>query len=368
MVRAWLAGLFVLGACGFEVSGTVVTADASDGSVDAPPPAPWLPGFTKRKPIDLMGAPSELVDFVASIALDADPDLVNANTLVFTAGDGVTTLLTETVVFDRATGKLESAVRTSLASGAKTRIYLYYGDGAPLVTALPWGALFAGVWHMGGAGAMNEIVRDSKRLHDAAATPTDIPLVVAGVLGDARQFDGINDSMAIADPPDGSLDFGTSSFTVGLWVKVDQSAGQFDMPLFKGGSNAGASGYDLELGTGGWIAGFGDGQSTQITPTFGLEINLLQQWHYLVSQCDRGAQKVRTFLDGAMVEELAFTRGSVSSGFYLRFGDPNEEFKGQLDEIKIYTAAVSPDWIAMEYANVAKRAQFQTVLPAELRQ
>lgn len=360
----------MLGACGFEVSGTAVIGDARDardGAVDAPPPAPWLPGFSKRKPFDLMSAPSELVDFVASIALDTDPDLVNAMTLVFTAGDGVTVLPSETVVFDRATGKLEAAVRTTLAAGKTTRIYLYYGETA-LTTALPWGPLFAGVWHMGGAGGMNEIVRDSKQLHDATATPTDIPLVVAGVLGDARQFDGINDSMAIVDPPDGSLDFGTTSFTVGLWVKVDQSAGQFDMPLFKGGSSAGASGYDLELGTGGWVAGFGDGQSTQIAPTFGLELDLLHQWHYLVSQCDRESQKVRTFLDGAVVEELAFTRGSVSSGFYLRFGDPGNEFKGQLDEIKIYTAAVSRDWIAMEYANVAKRVQFQTALPVELRQ
>lgn len=368
MARAWLAALFALGACGFEVGGSAVPGDAVDAKLDAAPPAPWFPGFTKRKAIDLAGGQTELVDFVASIASEADAELAGALSLVFTAADGVTALPVEIVRFDRATGRLEAAVRVTLAAGTKTRVYLYYGDGTGVVTALPWGPLFAGAWHMGAAGATNEIVADAKRLHDATATPSDIPLVVAGIVGDARQYDGINDSMAITDPPDGSLDFGTTSFTVGLWVKVDQSAGPWDMPLFKGGSNASAAGYDMELGTGAWLAGFGDGMSTQITPAFGQEVDLLHQWHYLVSQCDRAAGKVRTFLDGAMVDELAFPRGSVSSGYYVRFGDPIDEFKGQLDEIRIYTAAISADWIATEYANLAKRAQFQTIGPAESRQ
>ncbi len=106
----------------------------------------------------------------------------------------------------------------------------------------------------------------------------------------------------------------------------------------------------------------------EITPRFGAEIDLLHEWHYLVSQCDRSTSKVRTFLDGTVVEELAFPRGSLSSDFDLQIGDRFQEFNGLLDEVKIYTAAISPDWIAMEYANMMKRSQFQTVGPAELRQ
>ena len=367
MIRAWLFVL-ALGACGFEVTGTK-PEDARTIEIDAAvPPAPWLPGFTTRKPIELTGAPTQLVDFVASIALDADPDLAGAMTVAFTASDGTTPLAAELVVFDRATGKLEASVRTTLAANAKTRIYLYYGDAAAVLTTQPWGSLFAGVWHMGAAGASNEIVRDSKKLHDAMATAAEIPSPVLGILGEARQYDGTNDSMAIMDPPDGSLDFGITSFTVGLWVKVDQSQGSYDMPLFKGGSSAGAAGYDFELGTGGWIAGFSDGNAVQITPAFGLEIDLLHEWHYLVAQCDRGTNQVRTFLDGALVEELAFPRGSVSSGYYVRFGDPTNEFRGLLDEIQIYTDAISADWIATEYMNLAKRPMFQAVGPAELRE
>lgn len=366
MFRVWL--VFALGACGFQVSGGALPDDSRPIEIDAPPPAPWMPGFTKRIPIELNGAPTELVEFVASIAIDAEPLLAGASTLVFAAGDGMTLLPSEVVVFDLATGRLEAAVRVTLAPGKKTRIYLYHGDTAELGSTSPWGPLFAGVWHMGSAGATNEIVRDSKKLHDASATAGDIPLAVKGVLGEARQFDGSNDSMTIMDPADGSLDFGETSFSFGLWVKVDQSAGPWDMPLFKGGSSAGAAGYDIELGTDVWLAGFSDGTATQITPRFGQETALLHDWHYLLAQCDRTAGVVRAFLDGAMVEELAFPRGPVSSGYYVRFGDPANRFKGQLDEIKIYTAAVSKDWIATEYANVAQRAQFQTVLPGELRE
>ncbi len=367
MIRGlYLGWVLVLGACGFQVGGETII-DAPRDQVDGPPPAPWLPGFTARRPIDLMGAPTELVEFVASIAEDADPDLVNATTLAFTSADGVTVLPTEIVVFDRARGSLEAAVRATLAPNTKTRIYLYYGDAPALMTASPWGTQVAGVWHMGSAGAMNEIVRDSTKLHDATATVTDIPSTVAGILGEARLFDGINDSFAIVDPTDGSLDFGTESFTVGLWVKVEQSAGSYDMPLFKGGLTAGAAGYDFELGTGSWIAGFADGNAVQITPAFGLEVNLLHEWHYLVAQCDRGATMVRAFLDGVQTEALPFPRGSVDSGYYVRFGDPTYRFRGQLDEIHIVRGALSADWIATEYANLANRPAFQTILPAELK-
>ena len=362
--------MLALGACGFQVAGT--RDDGGGHDIDAPKgQGDWLPGFTKRKPIELAGARSELVDFVASIALTSDPDLVGQMTLGFTAGDGVTPLATEIVVFDRATGKLEAAVRTTLAANTKTRIYLYYGDGAPPLTTGPWGSMFAGVWHMGSAGAMNEIVRDSKKLHDATTSAlTDIPAPGAGIVGEARQYDGTSDTMAIVDPPDGSLDFGLKSFTVGLWVKVEQSQGFFDMPLFKGGSSAGTAGYDFELGTNTWLAGFADNNNSApvVNPIFGLEVNLLHEWHYLVAQCDRDAAVVRTFLDGTKVEELPFVRGSLDSGYYVRFGDPQYRFRGQLDEIHIYSEAISADWIAAEYANVAKRQTFQSVLPAELHQ
>ncbi len=369
MTRACFLGcVLALGACGFEVAGT--RDDGGTVEIDAPGgQVPWLPGFTKRKPIDLNGASTGLVDFVASVAEDTDPDLAGAMTLAFTAGDGVTLLATEIVVFDRVSGKLEAAVRTTLAANAKTRIYLYYGDAPELLSVGPWGSLFAGVWHMGTAGAMNEIVRDSKMLHDAAATPSNIPLPSAGILGEARLYDGSNDSMAIVDPPDGSLDFGVRSFTVGLWVKVDQSQGFYDMPFFKGGSGAGNAGYDFELGTNTWLAGFADNSTASVVnPIFGLEVNLLHEWHYLVAQCDRTGAVVRTFLDGAKVEELPFTSGSVDSGYYVRFGDPTYRFRGQLDEIHIYNAAISADWIATEYANIAKRPTFQSILPAELRE
>lgn len=362
--------LLALGACGFEVNGGTPPGDGQPDAIDAPgTPAQWLPGFTRRKPIDLTGAPTELVNFVASITRDTDPDLAGSTTLAFTASDGVTALPAEIVVFDGATGKLEASVRTTLAANAKTRIFVYYGDGPALLTTLPWGPLYAGVWHMGSVGGMTEIARDSKKLHDATATPSDIPLVVTGILGEARQFDGSNDSMTIPDPPDGSLDFGaTTSFSVGLWVKVTQSVSFFDMPFYKGGSSAGVTGYDFELGGGAWWAGFSDGTADPVMSMFGDEVNLLGEWHYLVSQCDRDAAVVRTFLDGAKVDEQPFMRGSVSNASFVRFGEPTYRFRGQLDEIRIYTGAISADWIATEYKNLANRAAFQNVLPAELRE
>lgn len=370
VVRGWLyfalpLALGALGACNFHVEAAGPATGDDDAAIVDAPPAPWLTGFAQRKSIDLQGRSTPLVGFVASIAVDADPDLVGATALTFTAADGQSPLPAELVTFDPASGQLDAWVTTTLAAGGPTRIFLYYGTGSAPLTASPWTPRYAGVWHMARGGTNNDTAADSTLLHDAKAIGTEIPLSVPGMVGEAREYDGSNDSMSIADPPDGSLDFGISSLTVGLWVRVEQSAGPYDMPLYRGGANATNGGFDFELGTGGWVAGFCDGQATQITPSFGQETALLHAWHYLVAQSDRTTNVVRTFVDGVQVTELAFPRGSINSSTPVKFGDSTYKFRGRLDEIRIIAEALSPDWIAAEYANAAQRAQFVTFGPAE---
>lgn len=353
-----------LGACGFRVDGATPDADdqpPSDGDEH------WLTGFTARRPIDLAGATAAIPDFVASVTEDADPELVGKPALAFTAADGKTLLGTELVAFDQATGKLEAWVATSLAAGAPTRIYLYYGGGAAPVAPSPWGGLYAGVWHMTGSGAT---APDSKLHNDATATLTAIPGSVTGIVGDARGYDGIDDTMIIPDPTDGSLDFDMTSFSAGVWVYVDQSRGGFDIPVFKGGTTAGAPGFDFELGTGTWNAGFADLGSNYLVP-FGLEVDLLHDWHYLVSVLDRanpGGAAAITYLDGAPVQAMSVTLDSLSSSFDVNIGEsPSYLFKGNIDEVRIYTAAIAPERVAADYSNIVHRAQFVTIGPPEHR-
>jgi hypothetical protein len=358
----------MLAACGFQVNASGPNADAPP-MIDAPPPVEaWLAGFGHRKPIDLAGRPTQLDDFVASIAQASDPDLVGSATVAFTAADGTTLLPTEVVVFDAGTGKLEAWVTTTLAANTTTRIYLYYGDGIAPPAALPWAAArHAGVWHMDGAGTNNNTTNDSKLVHHATANPTEIPAMAEGIVGAARSYDGLNDLMSIPDPPDGSLDVGIRSFTVDLWVNVTVAAGSFDMPFYKGGLTASVPGYDIELGGGTWFAGFSDGASGQLIATFGAQDDLLGAWRHLVAVCDRSTNTIRTYVDGAPVAVVGFTRGSFDSASPLQFGHSTYEFRGLLDEVRLYTEALSADWIAAEHENIAKRASFVMIGAAEPR-
>lgn len=357
----------VLGACSFRAPGTTPTPGDDDPTIDAPAADAWLPGFSTRKPIDFAGGAVVLTDFVASVTEAADADLVGAPALAFTAADGTTPLPSEIVAFDQATGKLDAWVAVTLAASAPTRVYLYYGDGPAPTVASPWGPAFAGVWHMTASGSGNDTTRDSKGTHHATAVATQIPGVVEGVAGAARDYDGINDKMSIADPADGSLDVGTRSFSVGLWVHVTSSAGSFDMPFFKGGSSAGNAGFDYELGTNTWLAGFSDGTQNPVLASFGSEASLLGDWHHLVVTCDRTTNTIQTYVDAAPVSSVGFTRGSFDSPYDVDFGNGTYEFKGKLDEVRIYTSALPGAWVAAEHANLAQRSVFVQVRPAQPR-
>jgi hypothetical protein len=110
------------------------------------------------------------------------------------------------------------------------------------------------------------------------------PTWTTGRIGNALSFDGVNDYVSIGNPF--VLNLGTNSFTYSVWVNVTQSAGLYDMPFWKGGSNAGAAGFDMELGTGGWSAYVSDGSGTGTKgASFGLET--LNQWTLLTAVVDR---------------------------------------------------------------------------------
>jgi hypothetical protein len=366
VAQGWHIVALLCASCGFRVPGTAAPGD-DDPMSDAPAADDWLPGFASRKAIDLAGGSVEVPGFVASITEGSDADLIGAPALAFTAADGTTPLPSELVEFDPASGKLEAFVQISLLASAPSRVYLYYGDGPAPAVPSPWGAAFAGVWHMTASGTSGDTTLDSKGTNHATAAVTQIPGVAGGMSGVARDYDGIDDKMSIADPTDGSLDVGSRSFSVGLWVNVTSSAGSFDMPFFKGGSSAGTPGFDFELGENSWLAGFSDGTQNPILAQFGTETALLGAWHHLVVTCDRTTNTIQTYVDAAPVTTVGFTRASFDSPYDVDFGNATYEFKGLLDEVRIYTDALPAAWVAAEHANLAQRSVFVQVRPAEQR-
>jgi hypothetical protein len=348
-----LAVLAALGACSYTPP--AVTADGAGDDIASP--------TTFRKRITLTsGSPEPLTDFPVSIVLAAAADLAahardDGRDLAFVLPDG-TRLDTELVDFDGATGALEAWVRIPVLEAA-TEIELRYGGEALDPTPGPWTAMFAGVWHLAADG---DVWPDSTGAHDVTARAEAVLAVPApGIIGAGRRFDGDDDTATAGDPPDGSLDFGTRSFSFSAWVHVTQSANAFDMPIEKGCDAT--PGYCLTLGTANWLVELSDGVFLP-TARFGGETQLLGAWHHLVGVVDREAATLFAYTDGVRVGQASIaTLGSVDSpnAFSIGSPDPRYRFRGDVDEVRVYRRALDASWIAAEHRNITERASFVVV-------
>ena len=346
-MRGAVALVMVAGACGR------IGFDALDAAL---PPAAWLPNFTYRKAVTIHAATSTtLASFPVSL-LTTDPDLPNAN-IVITDASGETELPLEIVAFDPASHTLEAWVAPASLPPGETTLYLYY-DGPAEPHTSPWSGGFVGAWHMVLAGGA---VADSAGGHTVSGSGSAIPASAVGIVGSAAAFDGVSSELSIADPPDGSLDFGTQSFSFSVWVDVTQSVGMYDIPIYKGGGSPCDNGYDMELGTHPWKTGIADG-SQKAEITFGMESQFLGGWVQLVTVVDRGSSLLVGYVNGAAVPSTDISAiGSVDSTTSFRISDAQSApFNGLIDEPRVYNRALSADWVALEYANLARRSQTVT--------
>lgn len=176
------------------------------------------------------------------------------------------------------------------------------------------------------------------------------PTLTMGTIGQALNFDGVDDWVQVADPASEVLDFGTGSFTYALWVYVQSNVGRFDMPLEKGGQCAGCTGYDMELGSDSWAVNVSDGMTittVEISP-----VPLLHQWVHLVGVRNAATGLILTYLNGTLQHTESAPSGSVSNGQDLTFGSQNgtaDFFHGIIDEVRIYNRALTAEEVEHLY-------------------
>ncbi len=316
----------------------------------------WLTGYSYRKAITVTPVgTSALVDFPVGIMIASDAQLAtharaDGTDLVITASDATTVLDRELVHFGPA-GAAELWTRVPSLGPASTTLYLYYGGAAASNRTSVWSPPFAGVWHLSDQGAST---RDStSHAHDLAATSaSEVPTSAIGIAGAARVYDGVDDGLSIPDPSDGSLDFGTSSFSFSVWLDVTTSAGAFDTPLWKGGTSSTEPGYCLLTGTGAWNAKVED-NVTYDDPSPGSESTLANAWVHIAAVVDRGAQTFTVYTNGTKADQQSIGGlGTLSNSLAFELGRTESPYKGALDEARVYSTALTADWIANEHANL----------------
>src|SRR2546427_2981282 len=158
-------------------------------------------------------------------------------------GAAVCTLDHEIEKYDAGSGQLIAWVRipvlrTQTSPNPSTRIWIYYGDSGVSAStecltpqiiagncAGVWDTNYKGVWHLKEtSGTVSDSTTNAN-----TGTPTNAPtLGVAGQIGNATKFDGVN--AYINMPDSASLDI-TGPLTLEGWIRADTNQSSIESPV-----------------------------------------------------------------------------------------------------------------------------------------
>lgn len=342
-------------------------------------PAPTFPGSWRcRRAVTVSGSnvDSTLTDFPTLVALSADASVGAAARsdgfdIRFTSDSAGTTLLKYervnwSVSGGAATAQFYVKIPTVTASTGAT-IYMWYGCAAAAEGADPtnvWDSNFAAVYHLeesgnGTASEFKDSTANARHGRGGNGTGAATPTRTTGQVGYGQSFDGSNDYIQ-ASPSSG---FTGQSFTVELWAKqasLQASDIRTMLDYDHAGSpnqgwavqsqsaNAAALYYLIYYDGSGWQPGLGAGVGMAFANT--------NTWCHLAYT--KTGTTLIGYKNGASAWTPTVSSGTVSHGTSRPLGIgkcvniSGREFAGQLDEIRISTAARSAAWIKFTYHNL----------------
>jgi hypothetical protein len=187
------------------------------------------------------------------------------------------------------------------------------------------------------------------QLFAAPGVPT---WLAAGKYGGAFDFtgNGVNLGQSIFVPNSASLNPGSGDFAIALWIRTDH---EYDGDILrKGSTGTGSTWYKLEHSPTAWS----DKISLNFNTT-GTDATIDSkhayndgQWHFVVAQ--RKGNQAQLWID-AVLDGTAPVSGSISNTANLSIGSKDtldDDFlNSALDEVRIYSGALTPDEITALY-------------------
>ncbi|MHA2328071.1 MAG: DUF2341 domain-containing protein, partial [Candidatus Hodarchaeales archaeon] len=265
-------------------------------------------------------------------------------------------------VYNSTHAHLVAWVKTDLSNSQDTIISMYYGNptaGNQENPTAVWDKEYVGVWHLNEETGDSQ---DSTSYGSNGVISGGVTQNVVGQLGRGYDFDGTaGTTVDFDDPIDGHLDFGTGNLTVSFWYNVDQSTGDYQMPLYKGGSSNGISGYEFETSSAAETLTFYSGDGTQ-TYSCGWPEITFDTWHYIVGMDDRLANYIRIYQDSVNIGNTDISSlGNVDSSYHLVLSPNSYPFDGMIDEVRLSKSIRSDAWIQTEYNNQKDPTTFYSV-------
>ncbi|MFA7231627.1 MAG: LamG domain-containing protein, partial [Victivallaceae bacterium] len=170
----------------------------------------------------------------------------------------------------------------------------------------------------------------------------------AGKNGSALTFDGIGGGVNFGD----ILDIGTKDRSVSLWFKTTDSSNQ--KSLISKGYSCTSNEFSLYLYSGN-IIGLMDINGTDYIVSSNQTVND-GQWHHAVLTIARN-DKMSLYLDGTLkanvdVSAVASVNAQNNYNLYLGRSHYGQYFAGTIDEVKIFSSALTEQEVFDEYAAV----------------
>lgn len=177
------------------------------------------------------------------------------------------------------------------------------------------------------------------------------PTLVTGKIGEALEFDGIDDYISILASP--SLNMGGSSYTIIVWVLVDSSVSYASERIFVEYGTWQAGTYQLtSMNDNHFKTNFHGRSSNQ-----GSECLLDwtdSEWHHLVAVFDNDANHMRTHFDGTVCDTTVENNAPVDVELALYIasrGGTSLFSKATIDEVAIYNRALSEAEVEQSFAS-----------------
>ncbi len=308
--------------------------------------------WQKRVPIEIDNTNNSqsLTDYQIKVTVPYAADMnSDFSDLRFTADDKITSIpyWIESKK-DLAQATVWIKVPVTAASSSKN-IYMYYANygatsasnGSAVFESFDIGAP-KGYWSFSDGAALDQIVGNNGSVYGST--------VASGKYDNALNFDGVDDYLQI--PANNNYAFGTSDFSVEMWVNPSQLAGDHRVFLanslldnFQIAYNA--NNADIEFYAG------GNGTSGTAQAVFSSSLSWsLGSWYYIVVTRESGAVKI--YRDGTEVGSGNSTANIGNHDLYIgrrAYSIPSHPFNGCIDEVKIYNKSLSSTEVSALYSN-----------------
>jgi hypothetical protein len=264
--------------------------------------------------------------------------------------------------YDENFAKLVAWVRIpNISASVNTTIHMYYGNATMSSRQNPtgvWNNHYKGVWHLSESTG-NAL--DSTSYSTSGTVSGTVTRNSTGKIDGAYNY-GTNGQINFGNPVDEHLDMGTGSFTISFWLNIDNTTGNYQLPLYKGATTTSEVGYDFETNIDASALSFriSDGSNVVDSPSLDIDID---SWMYVIGVVDRASDFIRIFKNGLQVDSGNSIGGigNISNNLPLLAPTSSYDLDGLLDEIRICNRQRSAGWIATEYENQNNPGSFYTL-------